>query len=369
MKKKILTFLTFIFISFSMLTGCGSLMGEESLVIESLTTELLSDGRTKIIITYTDETIAPVTFYIPKGDTGEQGEKGDGIKKITHSQDPISGNVTVTIELTNGEEPVTYTLTNGVSVSNIETRVDEKTGTTYMKVNYSDGTSSEEIAIPKGQDGKGIIGYTQVPNEEDGSSTLVIMFSDNTSYDVKIPAPERGEQGRGILAIVSNEDENYYYVTFYYTDETEETIYFSKPEKPNEWYYGASNPANTLGKDGDFYYNTETKTIFHNENGTWVEVFSYEDTLVTCEVKFYLNGVDAVIPAIYNQNLTYQIQKGTNFASHNYPVPIPIARDPQYVFNGWYTEPDNITIVNGSFNDLTTVSTDMKLYANWIINE
>ena len=75
MKKKIFTFLCFIFMTFGMFTGCGGFIDDESLVITSITTELLEDGRTMVVITYDDEDTKPLIFYIPKGDEGVQGEK------------------------------------------------------------------------------------------------------------------------------------------------------------------------------------------------------------------------------------------------------------------------------------------------------
>ena len=81
MKKKILTFLCFIFMTFGMFTGCSGFIAEdESLIITSITSEVLEDGRTMVVITYADEEIQPAIFYIPKGETGEQGEEGNGIK-------------------------------------------------------------------------------------------------------------------------------------------------------------------------------------------------------------------------------------------------------------------------------------------------
>ena len=59
MKKKIFTFLCFIFMTFGLMTGCGGFVDDESLVITSITTELLEDGRTMVVITYDDEELKP----------------------------------------------------------------------------------------------------------------------------------------------------------------------------------------------------------------------------------------------------------------------------------------------------------------------
>ena len=79
---------------FGMFTGCsGFVVEDESLIITSITSQVLDDGRTMVVITYADEEIAPAIFYLPKGDTGEQGEEGNGIKEITHELDERTNNL------------------------------------------------------------------------------------------------------------------------------------------------------------------------------------------------------------------------------------------------------------------------------------
>ena len=111
MKKKIIAFLCSIFMIFS-ISGC-SFTADEYLEISTITTKLLDDGTTMVMITYTDETLEPLIFYIPKGDEGEKGEEGNGIKEIKEEVDPNTGDVTLTIYFTDEQmEPITYTLKN-----------------------------------------------------------------------------------------------------------------------------------------------------------------------------------------------------------------------------------------------------------------
>ena len=65
MKKKILTFLCFIFMTFGMFTGCsGFVMDDESLYISNITSQVLEDGTTMVTIIYTDDEIADyITGY------------------------------------------------------------------------------------------------------------------------------------------------------------------------------------------------------------------------------------------------------------------------------------------------------------------
>lgn len=366
MKKKIFTFLCFIFMTFGLMTGCGGFVEDESLVITSITTELLEDGRTMVIIVYENEDLAPSIFYIPKGDEGIQGEKGDGIESITYDYDK-NGDYVLTITFTNDEmEPLVLNLKNGVSVSNITSQFDSTTGDTYLTIVYSDGTTSDPIIIPKGEkgeDGNGIIGITYKTNDDD-STTINIFLADGSITKVQIPAPQKGEDGRGIKAIIGTEDEEYYYIVFEYTDNSDPTIIqFNKPEKPNDWYSGYGTPSSTLGKTGDYYFDLSGNDIYHKIEGIWIIVVEFDDEETKCAVEFRLNGDGAFLPEGYNYKLHHAIPQGSNFASSGAIVPVP--QRPGYTFNGWYTT-QTPSIVHGAFNDLTTVSSDLILYANWI---
>lgn len=364
MKKKILTFFCFIFMIFGMFTGCsGFVVEDESLIITSITSQVLDDGRTMVVITYADEEVEPAIFYLPKGDTGEQGEEGNGIKEITHEYDERTNTIKVTITFTDPTmEPITYTLENGVSIKSLEEIVDED-GEVSFVIHFSDGTSSEPITVPRGEDGSKMVGYRQIINE-DGSVTLQFAFSTGEIYTCDIPAPQKGDAGRGIVAIVGTTDEVYYYVTFMYSDDTSETIKFDKPV-PSTWLAGAGTPSSSLGKDGDFYFDTSRKDIYSKINGEWVRIIDFDDSETKYTVEFDLNAEDAFLPEGYGYSNYYSIPSGENFAASGTLVPIP--QRIGYTFEGWYTTP-NPTVVNGKFTDLTPVMSNMKLYAKWVEN-
>ena len=364
MKKKILTFFCFIFMVFGMFTGCsGFVVQDESLIITSITSQVLEDGRTMVVITYADEEVEPAIFYLPKGDTGEQGEEGNGIKEITHEYDERTNTIIVTITFTDPTmAPVTYTLKNGVTIKSLEEIVDDNGNVSFV-IHFSNGTSSEPISVPKGEDGSKIVGYRQVINE-DGSVTLQFAFSTGEIYTCDIPAPQKGEDGRSIIAIVGTTDELYYYVTFTFSDDTTETVKFEKPI-PSTWLTGTGTPSSSLGNDGDFYFDTSRKDIYTKVDGSWVKLVDFEDTETKFTVEFDLNAEDAIFPDGYEYSNYYSILAGENFVSSGYLVPIPVRTG--YTFEGWYTTP-NPTVVNGAFTDLTPVSSDMKLYAKWRAN-
>lgn len=363
MKKKILTFLCFIFMTFGLFTGCSGFIAEdEPLTIANITSQILDDGTTQVTIIYTDEEIPPVVFYIPKGDDGEKGEKGNGIKEISHELDEFRNVVVVTITFTDPAlEPVVFELENGSSIRSLEEVVDENGNVSFI-LHFTDGTSSDPISVPNGKDGSMIVGYEQTINE-DGSVTLMFFFSTGEIYTCDIPAPQKGEDGRGIVAIVGTTDELYYYVTFTFNDETTETIKFDKPV-PNTWLTGAGIPGSLLGNNGDFYFDTSRKDIYYKVEGEWIKIVDFEDSETKYTVEFDLNAEDAYLPDGYGYSNYYLIKAGENFASSGTLVPIPVRNG--YAFEGWYTS-SNPTIVNGTFNDLTPVMSNMKLYAKWIL--
>lgn len=363
MKKKIMLFLSFVLMSFSMLTGCGSFIEEESLVIASITSEVLDDGRTLVIITYTDEEIEPSTFYLPKGETGEQGEQGEGIKEFTHSVDPTTGDVTFTISFTNEEiEPITYTLSNGVSVTKVDSTYDDSTGITYITIYYSNGQTSEPIPIPKGEQGVGIVDVEKTEND-DGSMTVKFIYNNGNSYTCEIPAPQKGDAGKGISAIVGFEDEEKYYITFYFTDNSEpQTLDFSRPQDPSNWLTGSRYPIDSEGKNGDYYFDTLHNSIYQKVSNKWIIIIDFDDVETTYKVTFDVNADDADFPDGYEYESTYIINRGTTFYSNNKDIPIPIRTG--YKFIGWFTT-DSPTVVHGAFTDLTPIYSDMTLYAKW----
>lgn len=372
MKNKIIAFLCSIFMIFS-ISGC-SFTADETLEISTLTTKLLDDGTTMVMITYTDETLEPLIFYIPKGDEGEKGETGNGIKEIKEEVDPKTGDVTLTIYFTNEEmEPISYTLKNGISITNVTTEKDEETGSTFLTIHYSDGTQSEPFEIPKGEKGKngtGIIGYDKIVNE-DNSVTLMFFLSDGDEFVVDIPAPQKGEDGRGIAGMVGYEDDNLYYITFYFTDDSEpQTIEFSKPAAPNTWLTISSGkgPDSSLGKNGDYCYDTVANAIYHKDGGSWVLLVDFDDVETTHTVKFDVNADDAYLVDGFGFSSSYELTRGSTFYAYTKETGrlMPVAARPGYKFIGWYSSSE-LTVNSGQFTDLTPIYSDMTLYAQWSV--
>lgn len=364
MKKKLLGMLGFASMSLGLLSGCGFVVEEEPLSIAGITSKVLEDGQTMVVITYTDEEIPPTIFYLPKGQDGQIGKDGTGIVSFEYQKDNY-GNYDVEIKFTDDTiEPVKLKLTNGVSIANIGTKVNEETGETEMIIYYSDGTSSEPLVLPKGDkgiDGVGIVDFKQSEIAEDGSSKLIFSMSDGTEYTCDIPAPEKGVDGKGIAAIVSSQTDTEYVLIVTYTDNsTPQVIRF---DKPSRWMFGSTSPDDLNdGKDGDFYYDTSKNTIYIKIEGRWVVQTDFDDVGAIYSVSFNLNADDAIFLPGYGYQSQYLISGGHTFESSDKDIPIPYRQG--YTFVGWYTSATP-SVVHGAFTDLTPVINDMTLYAKW----
>ena len=361
MKRRILYFIFVLFLCFTV-SGCGgSFFEEDVLEIESITSKVEADGTTILKITYTDSTRRPDEFKIPKG------AQGNGIKEMITTKDESGSITNVTISFTEESmDPVSFDVKDGVSISGVVSRVDETTAETYLVVLFSDGTESEPFEMPKGEEGNGFSGFDKTDNE-DGSITYYFHFSKSEDVVITIPAPQKGDEGRGISSIIGSEENGYYVLNVKYTDgTTADPIYFNKPEDPNTWISTSEKPENTIGKNGDYCFDGFHKIIYVKENGIWNKVVSFEDSTDYYFVTFDLNdsndgGVVASMPE--GSFTTYVITRNTYFIDNGYTsIPIPIREG--YKFLGWYRTKD-VTVVNGAFTDLTPILSDLTLYAQW----
>ena len=258
-------------------------------------------------------------------------------------------------------EPTQITIPNGISITSVSYEVDSETNQTFIQFHYSDGSASDPIPIPKGEkgeDGNSIIGVDQIVND-DNSITLIFHFSKAEDYIVQIPA---GNEGRGIASIIASETEDLYTLTINYTDGTYKTFEWNKPQ-PNQWYTG-SEPSNSLGVDGDFYFDIYHHNIYVKQSGAWVLIVSFDNNIETHSVVFNLND-SAEEPANMPSGalMAYQISHGSYFAAQEgYSIPIPTRVG--YEFVGWYTT-KIVNPTSGKFTDLTPVLADLVLYAIW----
>ncbi len=344
------------------MTGCASgfLVEEEGVFIQSITHDLMEDGSTRITITYTDEEMKPSVFYIPKGQEGVVGKDGVGIHEITYDHDEEENKTFVTITYTDvNQKPTTFPIPDGVSVTGVTTDVDTLTGEKYIIFSYSNGDASDRIILPSGADGIGILTIDQEVNPEDKSVKLTINLTDGSFVDVMIPPPQTGN---GIASIATRYDDEYYWLDIAYTNGTTQSVNFPRPEDPNSWSQSSRMPGMSEGKDGDFVFDSFHKKIYTKVNGAWILAVDFTNAEETYIITFDLNDDgDAYMPD--DAQPSYAVEKGSNFASGGYDIPVPV-RD-GYTFKGWYTKKQVNLATMSSFTDLTAVYSDLKLYALW----
>ena len=360
--------LSFLLISSASLTSCFG-FGEEALQINTITTVTLENGDIQVIITYTDEDVKPTTFVVPKGSAGEDGKDGNGIKEITYSQSEDKQNTIINISFTQqGVNPVDVIVPNGVSVTGIDQSFDEETQMTTIIVNFSDGTSSVPILIPKGEkgdkgeDGVGIDYIDPVTNPEDKSVTLYIYLTNGDVKEVYIEGPENGKDGKEITDINTKFDGDKYIVTIEYSDGTKDIKDF---DRPNRWFSELSSPTKDDGINGDLWYDIERQVIYIKQNNRWISIIDFNDIVDNSyTVTFNLNDSSkepANMPS--GTLIEYEIIENYNFYSSGYSVPNPTRVG--YEFLGWYTVRSDYKPTNGMFTDLTPIMSDLTLYARW----
>ena len=361
MKNKLLHLILLILVCFT-LTSCGSFFVEETKEILAVTSYVDQNGNTVLKITYTDET--QDEFKIP------QGTDGNGIKEIRPDK---KGSVTkLTVTFTDEKmEPVVFDIADGKGIDGVISRTNEETGEVYLVVLFSDGTESEPYLLPKGDKGDKGNGFTGFDKEdlEDGSQKYYFHFSEGDDVVITIPAPQKGETGRGIASIIGSEEDGLYVLTIKYTDDTREKVLFNKPKDPTSWLSGTEQPSDTLGRNGDYYFDTAHKVIYAKAKDSWTKVISFGDSSEKYEIVFDLNdNLDGgPLASMNGGNSSFPVIRNTYFSQNGYgDIPIPTREG--YKFLGWYqkrVEPSNILPTMAPFTDMTPILSNMILYACW----
>jgi uncharacterized repeat protein (TIGR02543 family) len=338
--------------------------GEDALYIQSITTTTQDDGSTLVTITYTDTDQAPITFTIPKGETG------NGIKEITSKKSDDGSYTLVTITFTDDSTPLTFQIPSGISITGYRTETDADTGNTKMYIEYSDGTESEAIVIPKGEKGEDGTSITNITSavDDNGNSVVTITLSDGKTLSFTIPKGEKGDTGKGISSIKGEDLGNgTYQITFTYTDDTTSTINIPLPETAH-WYSGVTAPNNDTNAakalEGDYYLNTKEGKIYQLTNNGWVLIITFPtDTKESYSVTFKVGDDESWVnngTTISGSEYSFTIDECKCFNSSGYSL--PLASKSGYTFMGWYTtKTPNVT--NGAFTDLTPVTGDLTLYS------
>lgn len=366
--KRIISSL-FLFLSIT-LSSCSLFGGaDEGLMIERVESTMGENGSTLVTMYFTDEDVEPLTFEIPRGETGEIGPIGAtglGIKEITSRQSEDGLSTILTIIFTSEDVPnQEITVPNGVSVVDVTLKYypDEETYTFEFTMSNGDVFETETFEKPK--DGIGIANVEQNTDNE-GNIIITITYTDpsmgqNGQTVITIPY-KNGEDGRGIISITSTQIDNYYYITINYTDGTTQDLEPISLPRPNEWFYGLG-PANSIIKSeavaGDYYFDQENFIIYFFDGTNFVEIINLtENNQKTnkCTVTFDTNGGKFVSETI--GKIVVDAGSTINIAS------IPLCSMDGYSFEGYYTTPEGPdNPLSGRLTDLTPIFRDTTFYA------
>lgn len=349
------------------LVSCSSFFGEEGYSIKSATSETDAEGNTKVTISFTDDAATPITFTIPKAMAGKDGV---GIKNITSVIE--DNNVVITISYTDSsvEDTIIKVPVNngtdgkdGKGIKSVDVKLDANKNTVIIFI-YTDDTESNPITIPSGN---GISGIVTNASADGTFTTVTIKFSDGSD-----PVSFTIDNGIGISSIVyddANSTSSEYALKITYSNGSIKIIKLPRPSS-TLWYTGSYVPGTqpTAANIGDFYLNTASGEIYKKTSATeWEYLMSIAGTGSgdkfdeTYKIKFNFNGGHDSVDTDVTISTVSNIGYGTYLSLDS----IPLGVKDSVTFNGWFTT-TTPNINSGKFTDLTPVTKDLILYANYI---
>lgn len=369
--KRIISSL-FLFLSIT-LSSCSLFGGtDEGLMIERVESTMGENGSTLVTMYFTDEDVEPLTFEIPRGETGEIGPIGAtglGIKEITSRQSEDGLNTILTITFTSEDvAPQEIIVPNGVSVADVTLKYypDEETYTFEFTMSNGDVFETETFEKPK--DGIGIANVDQTTDNE-GNIIITITYTDpsmgeNGQTIITIPY-KNGEDGRGIQAIIGTQSGDYYTITISFTDGTMTTLDPILLPSPTVWFsgYGAPTRINEAeANEGDYYFDLANYVIYLFDGTKFNEIIDLTEANQNsefCSLTFYSNGGYFASDGTDNPRAV-SVEYGKPILSSR----IPLCVKDGFKFAGYYTSPEGPeNPLSGKLTDLTPIYSDMSFYA------
>lgn len=369
--KRIISSL-FLFLSIT-LSSCSLFGGaDEGLMIERVESTMGENGSTLVTMYFTDEDVEPLTFEIPRGETGEIGPIGAtglGIKEITSRQSEDGLSTILTIIFTSEDVPnQEITVPNGVSVADVTLNYypDEETYT--FEFTMSNGDVFETDTFEKPKDGIGIANVDQ-KTDNDGNIIITITYTDpsmgeNGQTIITIPY-KNGEDGRGIQAIIGTQSGDYYTITISFTDGTMTTLDPILLPSPTVWLsgYGAPTRINEAeANEGDYYFDLANYVIYLFDGTKFNKIIDLTEANQNsefCSLTFYSNGGYFASDGTDNPR-TVSVEYGKPILSSR----IPLCVKDGFKFAGYYTSPEGPeNPISGKLTDLTPIYSDMSFYA------
>ena len=330
------------------------------------------NGSTLVTMYFTDESVEPLTFVIPKGeqgDAGPAGAPGTGIESITSVDKEDGSGVIVTITYTDDSlEDTVFEFDNGISIVGCTTTYNPDDNSTKITFLLSNGQTIAGPSIKNGEDGVGISSVEQ-EQLENGDIVITITYDDESMGDngktvITLPY-KNGEDGRGIKSIVGTQMDNYYYLTITYTDNTTQTLAPITLPRTTQWFSGYGRPTSMdemNAIEGDYYFDYDNYVIYYFDGEHFVEIINLTENnqpTIQCEVTFNPNGGSFVSSTtgkiIVNKGETIDVSR------------IPVCFKEGFTFEGYYTTPEGPeNLFSGKLDDLTIITKDITFYAYYV---
>lgn len=353
------------------LSSCSIFGSDEGMMIESISATSGDDGSTTLTFTFTDPDIEPLKVNIPKGEQGEQGAiglTGLGIDHIDSELSEDGKNTILTIYFTSEEvEPKVVTVPNGVGI-------DTSVPPTYT-LNPDNNTTVVTYTLTNGEtitfevsNGKDGIGIQNVTSEQlaDGSWVITITYTDPSMGEegktvITLPY-KNGEDGRGIESIIGEQDGTTYTITINFDDGSTEVLPTIELPQATKWFYGNGAPSSRYeaqANEGDYYFDLDNYVIYLFDGTEFNEVINLTDDNLntrTFTVTFNPNGGRFVsdLPT------TITVTSGRPIDMKR----VPICEKDGSTFAGYYTTPEGPqNVFSGKLTDLTPIYSDMTFYA------
>ena len=335
----------------------------------SYTTDPLSNVTT-LNVQLTNDTVTSIPIYPGVGLTGEvistpvtdaaSGKRGVEIQFVMDKRDPANPDqkmLTGKIFVPSGED--------GFSIDRVETLPYQpdgiKLGTQFRFVMNDEAESKTDYITVL--DGVGIASVESVIDPDTQETTLKITMTDGSEKSVVIPPAEA--VGIEAIEVVDSGNLTEYSLEITYTNGETKNVVF--PQN-TAWHHGSGAPASSLGKPGDYYFDTTNVIIYRKASeGVWdgiadLSSFRREVTVRFCidrtQGERWSDGSDAAYKSL-------QGRVGTVTASSGYQIPIP--QKTGYTFLGWYAVRNPNPAVDGCFTSLTVLpnTETLTLYPCW----
>ena len=335
------------------LSSCSMFFGGDEFTITDTDVKTDENGNTIVTVTFSGENVEPLTFTIPATTKGIQSvtatNQGDQVVLTINYNDGT--NQQIGIPVINGQD--------GVGISSVEL-IEDVYGDKFIQFTYTNGTKSDKLPLPKGNDGVGV-SFAKV-TDENGVTTVTMSFTDGRDDLVFTVA-----DGVSIIDFYYDEENStkeFYKIIITFSDGSTKELELPKPQV-STWLSGTTVPNDSEGNSGDYYLNLITGDVYTKlSESKRSYLFSIKGDSGSVEketynVIFNLRDDESTEELKPGSQILVRVQDGECVNIENIPTP----KKEGFSFDGRYAGEDESNPNVGKFTNLTTVSCDLSLFA------